>query len=140
MNDTWQKQKQKLWSRKEKRCAAVQFAASFHCLLEQRTNCEELRPSRKTVLFFMEKRSESMKHRAEWYAEADRYRCMRCGRGEYMKTREKCAGLTFLTKSWAKWRRRHLGGHDLHRRTDTHGEVMTWCRKCSGYARQSMGP
>ena len=35
---------------------------------------------------------------------------------------------------------RHLGGHDLVRRMDRQGEVPIWCRKCSGYARQRMGP
>ena len=34
----------------------------------------------------------------------------------------------------------HLGGHDLVRRMDRQGEVLIWCRKCSGYARQRMGP
>ena len=27
----------------------------------------------------------------------------------------------------------------LGRRMDTQGEVLVWCRKCSGYARQRMG-
>ena len=26
------------------------------------------------------------------------------------------------------------------RRVDRHGEALTWCRKCSGYARQRLGP
>ena len=26
------------------------------------------------------------------------------------------------------------------RTVDGHGEALIWCRKCSGYARQSMGP
>ena len=45
-----------------------------------------------------------------------------------------------LVKKLGKWRRRHLGGHDLVRRMDRQGEVLTWRRKCSGYARQRMGP
>ena len=45
-----------------------------------------------------------------------------------------------LVKKLEKWERRHLGGHDLVRRMDRQGEVMIWCRKCSGYARQRMGP
>ena len=28
----------------------------------------------------------------------------------------------------------------LFRRMDRQGEVLIWCRKCSGYARQRMGP
>ena len=30
--------------------------------------------------------------------------------------------------------------HDLVRRLDRQGEVLIWCRKCSGYATQRMGP
>ena len=34
-----------------------------------------------------------------------------------------------------------MGGHDTVWRVDRQGEVlMIWCRKCSGYARQMMGP
>ena len=33
-----------------------------------------------------------------------------------------------------------MGGHDLVRIMDRQGEVLIWCRKCSGYARQRMGP
>ena len=33
-----------------------------------------------------------------------------------------------------------LGSHDLERRVDRQGETLIWCRKCSGYARQRMGP
>ena len=33
-----------------------------------------------------------------------------------------------------------MGGHDLVRRVDRQGDVLIWCRKCSGYARQRMGP
>ena len=46
----------------------------------------------------------------------------------------------FLVKKFGTWGRRHLGGHDLVRRMDMQGEVLKWCRKCSGYARQRMGP
>ena len=85
-------------------------------------------------------KSEGTKHRTEWCAEADRYRCMRCGRGsKCMKLPGRCTGPKFLSKSLGKWRRRHLGGHDLVRRMDRQGEVLTWCRKCSGYARPNMG-
>ena len=33
-----------------------------------------------------------------------------------------------------------MGGHDMVRRLDRQGEVLIWCRKCSGSARQRMGP
>ena len=57
-----------------------------------------------------------------------------------MKIPGKCTGPKFLSESTETWRRRHLGGHDLVRRMDRQGEVLTWCRRCSGYARQRMGP
>ena len=43
-------------------------------------------------------------------------------------------------KILGKWRKRQLGGHDLVRRMDRQGEVLIWRRKCSGYARQRVGP
>ena len=57
-----------------------------------------------------------------------------------MKVPGRCTGPKFLSKSSGKMERRHLGGHDLVRRMDRQGEVLIWCRKCSGYARQRMGP
>ena len=65
---------------------ALQYAASFHCLVEEWKDCEELKPKPKEKWSFIDKRSEGMKHRTEWCAEADRYRCMRYGRGsKHMK-------------------------------------------------------
>ena len=31
-----------------------------------------------------------------------------------------------------------MGRHNMMRRMDRHGDVLIWCRKCSGYARQRM--
>ena len=59
----------------------AQCAASFHCLVEQWKDCEELRPKPKEKVVFVEKKSENLKHRTVWCAEANKYRCMRCGRG-----------------------------------------------------------
>ena len=33
-----------------------------------------------------------------------------------------------------------MGGHDMLRKVDRQGDILIWCRKCSGYARQRMGP
>ena len=33
-----------------------------------------------------------------------------------------------------------MGGHDMVRRMDRQGGVLIWCIKCSGCARQRMGP
>ena len=72
---------------------ALQYAASFHCLVEQWKDCEELKPKPKEEWSFVDKRSEGMKHRTEWCAEADRYRCMRCGRrSKFMKMPSKKYG------------------------------------------------
>ena len=60
--------------------AASQYAASFHCLVEQWKHCEELKPKPKEKLIFVDEKSEETKHRTEWCAEANRCRCMRCGR------------------------------------------------------------
>ena len=57
---------------------ALQHAASFHCLVEQWKDCEELEPEPKEKWSFVDKWSEGMKRRTEWCAEANRYRCMGC--------------------------------------------------------------
>ena len=56
---------------------ALQYAVSFHCLVEEWKDCEELRPKPKEKWIFVDKRRERMKHRTQWCAEANRYRCMR---------------------------------------------------------------
>ena len=90
---------------------------------------------------FIDKKSEGMQHRTEWCAEAERNRCLRCGKGsKNMKLPGRCTGPKFLSKSSSKWERLCLGGHDLVRKIDRQGEISIWCRKCSGYARQRMGP
>ena len=72
---------------------ALQYAASFHCRVEQ------CKPKEKWS--FMDKKSERMKHRTEWCAEADEYRCLRCGRGsKYMKMPGRRTGPKLLTTSF----------------------------------------
>ena len=86
---------------------ALQHAASFHCLVEEWKDCEELRPKPKEKCFFVDNGRVRIKHRTEW-----------CGKGsKYMKMSGRCDGPKFLSK--------RLG---------------TWCRNCSGYARQRMEP
>ena len=119
----------------------LQYAASFHCLVDEWEDCEELKPKRKEKWIFVDKKSEEMKHQTEWCAKADRYRCMRCGRGsKNMKMPGRCTRPKFMSKSLGNWRKRHLGGHDFARRMDRQEDVLIWCRKCSGYARRRMGP
>ena len=89
---------------KEEVYVALQYAASFHCLVEQWKDCEELKPKPKEKLIFVHTRSGGMKHRTEWCAEANRHRCMRCGRGsKYMKMPGRCNEPKFLSKSLKKW-------------------------------------
>ena len=85
---------------------ALQCAACFHCLVKEWKGCEQLKPKPKEKLIFVDEKSEGMKHRAEWCAGADRYRCMRCGRGsKYMKMPGSCTGpKKILSKSClGKW-------------------------------------
>ena len=119
--------------------AALQCAARFHCLIEQQKDCEELKPKPKEKWIFVDKKSEETKHRTEWCAEANKYRCMRCGKSsKHMKMPGKCAVPKILSKK--NGAKRHLGGHGLVRRVDRQGEAFVWCRKCSGCAQQRMGP
>ena len=81
--------------------AALQHAASFHCLVEEWKDCEELKPKPKDKLIFVDKNSEETKHRTEWCAEASRYRCMRCGRSsEFLKMPGSVQGRSFCPKIW----------------------------------------
>ena len=77
--------------------AALQYAASFHCLVEHWKDSEEIKPKPKEKWIFVDKKSEETRHRTEWCAEADRYRCMRFGRGsKYKNMPGKCTGPKFL--------------------------------------------
>ena len=40
---------------------ALQYAASFHCLVEEWKDCEELRPQPKETWIFVDKRGRKMK-------------------------------------------------------------------------------
>ena len=41
-----------------------------------------------------------------------------------MKMPGKCTGPKYLSNFFGKWRKRHLGGHDLLRRMDKQGEIL----------------
>ena len=72
-------------------------------LVEEWKDCEEPEPKPKELWSFVDKKSEEMKHRMEWCADADRYRCMRCGRGsKYMKLPGRCTGPKVVSKSFGK--------------------------------------
>ena len=81
--------------------AALQCAASYHCLVEQWKDCEEFKPKPKEQRIFVDKKSVEAKHRTEWCADAERYRCMRCGRGsKYMKMPENVQDQNSCQKVW----------------------------------------
>ena len=61
---------------KEEVYVALQHAASFHCLVEEWKDCEELKPKPREKWIFVDGKREETKHRTEWCPEADRYRCM----------------------------------------------------------------
>ena len=66
--------------------AAWQYAASFNCLVEEWKDFEELKSKPKEKCIFVDKKSEEMRHRTEWCADASKSRCMRCVRGsKFMK-------------------------------------------------------
>ena len=60
---SWWKQEQKLCSRKERRCMQH---CSFHCLVGQWKDCEELGPKPKERWIFVDKRREETKQRWTW--------------------------------------------------------------------------
>ena len=87
MNDLWRKRGHRQSSRREKRCmqlcsmraqtiqqereevyAALQYAASFHCWVEEWKDCEELKPQPKEKWIFVDRTTEKTKHRTEWCA------------------------------------------------------------------------
>ena len=45
---------------------ALQYAASFHCLAEDKKDCEEVKPKPKEKWVFVEKKIENTMHRTEW--------------------------------------------------------------------------
>ena len=60
---------------REEVCAALQYAASFHCLVEDWKDCDELKPKPKEKLTVVDQKREETNHRTEWCAEANKYRC-----------------------------------------------------------------
>ena len=80
--------------------AALQYAASFHCLVEEWKDCEELKPKPKEKRIFVDKKREAMRHRTEWRAEANKFRCVRCGRGsKCMNMPGRCTGPKYLSEN-----------------------------------------
>ena len=54
--------------------AAFQYAASFHWLVEEWRDCEEVEPKPKDKWIFVDNNEKAKTHRTEWCAAASRYR------------------------------------------------------------------
>ena len=104
---------------------ALQYATSFHCLVEEWKDCEEIKPNPKEKCVIVNKKSEGTKHQTEWCAEADRYRCMRSGvlKQIYEDARQ-MHRTEILVKKFGKMEKAPSGRHELVRRTDRQGEVF----------------
>ena len=99
----------------------------------------ELTPKPEENWVFANGTLEAEKHRTEWCVAGSTNRCMRGGRSsESMKiqgTREGPERPREGSNTFGKKK-----GHDIVRRVDRIGEDLIWCRKCSVYARQRLGP
>ena len=51
--------------------------SSFHCLVDEWRDGEELKPKPKEIRVFVDKKVEAKKHRTVWCATTSRYRCIR---------------------------------------------------------------
>ena len=95
---------------REEENAALQYAASLHCLVEEWKDCEELKPKPKEKWIYVDQKREETKHRTEWCAGANKYRCMRCGRGsKYIKMQGKCTGPKYLSTKMEKMKKGTFG-------------------------------
>ena len=63
-----------------------------------------------------------------------------CKRKQIYEDARKMHRTKILVKKFGKMEKATFGGHDLVRRMDRQGTVLIWCRDCSGYVRQRMGP
>ena len=78
-----------LQQEREKVYAALQYAASCHCFVEEWKDCGELKPKPNEKWTFADQKREETKHRTECCAEANKYRCMRCDVVRRMEKQEK---------------------------------------------------
>ena len=101
------------------------MAASFHCLVVEWKDCEELKPKPKEQWIFVDQKREETKRRTEWFAETNKCRCMRCGRGnKYLRCQENAQGKSTCQQIW-EMEKSGLGGHGLVRRMYRQGEVFS---------------
>ena len=65
---------------REEKYAALQYAVSIHYLVDEWKDCEELKSKSEEKRISVDQKKEETKHRTEWFAETNKYRCMRCGK------------------------------------------------------------
>ena len=93
-----------LQQEREEIYAALWYAASFHCLVVEWKDSEELKPKPKEKWTFVDQIREGDEASNGVGAEANLYRCMRCGRGsKYMKCPGKRYRTKILVKKIGKW-------------------------------------
>ena len=126
--------------------------------MEELKDCEELKHMLKGEWTFLNKKGEARKHRTDWCAAANRYRCVRCGRSsKHLKIQGKCGQPKWMREDskhkLVRWGKSHLGEHDTVRRVDnwvqkvfglfaaTTGTKMDQSMQAfeNGYERKSMG-
>ena len=99
----WQKQEQRQCSKKERRCMwHYCMRPAFTAWWRNGKIVKSSSQSRKKSGVFADQKREETKHRADWCAEANNYRCMRCGRGSnFLKDARKMHRTTiFVRKCW----------------------------------------
>ena len=117
--------------KREEVYAALQCAASFHCMMEEWHDCEKLKPGAEGNVDSSGQQFEAKKLRTEGCAAASKYRCMRCGRNsKKMKMPgPKVVGEGSQSRV-GKMGKAHVRGHDKVRRVDPDGEALVCCKKC----------
>ena len=125
-----------LQQEREEVCAALQCAASFHCVVEERKDCDELKPKPKEKWIFVDQQKEETKHRTEWCAEVEKHRCMRVWKRQQVHedARKIHKSKILVNICLERWERRHLGRTRYGKKNGQAREVLIWCRKCSGNA------
>ena len=111
---------------REDACAALQYAAIFH-LKPKSTERWVFRGKEKGA----NETSNGMVRRPK--SIDDMWK-----RHIHIKKPGKCTGPKCVDEHFGKWR--SVSGHGVVRRVDRQGQVLIWCGKYSGYARQRMWP
>ena len=79
--------------------ATLQYAASFHCLVEERKDCEELKPKPKEKWIFVDQKKEGRNIERSGARKPTSIGALRVGKSsKYMKMSGTCTGPTFLSQ------------------------------------------